>query len=70
MNNSILPAADHTTHAKIVAVALAASVAVGLVGIMARSPAADTNAHIQAAGPALKASKPVVVSYSDMTAIR
>ncbi len=70
MNNSTLFAADRTTHAKIVAVSLAASVAVSLVGMMARSPAADTNARIQVAGPAVKAGKPVAVSHSDLTAIR
>jgi hypothetical protein len=70
MNNSTLSAADRTTHAKIVAVSLAASVAVGLVGMMARSPAADANARTQVAGPAVKAGKPVVVSHSEITAIR
>jgi hypothetical protein len=70
MDNSTIPAADRATHAKIVALALAASVAVGLVGMMARGPAVDVNTHIQAAGPAVKAGKPVVVSHSDGTAIR
>jgi hypothetical protein len=70
MNNSTIPAADRTTHAKIVALSLAASVAVGLVGMMARGPAVDANSHIQAAGPAVKAGKPVAVSHSGMTAIR
>jgi hypothetical protein len=70
MNNSILSAADRTTHAKIVALSLAASIAAGLVGMMARNPAADVNAHIQTAGPAVKAGKPVAVSHSGMTAIR
>ena len=69
MDSSTLPAADHTTHAKIIALSLAASVAAGLVGMMAHSPA-DTNARIQAAGPALKAGKPITVSHSGMTAIR
>jgi hypothetical protein len=69
MDNSTLPAADRTTHAKIVAVSLAASVAVLLVGVTARTTA-DTNARIQVAGPAEKAGKPVVVSRSDVTAIR
>ena len=69
MNNSTLPAADRTTHAKIVAISLAASVAVGLVGTMARSPA-DTNARIQAAGPAVKAGKPVAVSHNGMIVTR
>jgi hypothetical protein len=70
MDNTTIPAADRTTHAKIVALSLAASVAVGLVGMMARSPAVDANPHIQAAGPAVKAGKPVAVSHSGMTAIQ
>jgi hypothetical protein len=70
MNNATIPAADRATHAKIVTLSLAASVAVGLVGMMAHGPAIDTNAHVQAAGPAVKAGRPVVVSHSDMTAIR
>jgi hypothetical protein len=67
MGNSTIHGADRATHAKIVALSLAASVAVGLVGMMARSPAADT--HVQA-GLVLKAGKPVVVSHSELTAIR
>jgi hypothetical protein len=70
MDNSTLPAADHTTHAKIIALSLAASLTAGLVGMMAHSPSADTNARIQAAGPAFKAGKPVTVSHSGMTVIR
>jgi hypothetical protein len=70
MDNSTIPVADRTTHAKIVALSLAASVAVGLVAIMARGPAVDTNTHIQAAGPAVKAGKPVAVSHNDVTVIR
>jgi hypothetical protein len=71
MDNSTLPAADRTTHAKIIALSLAASLAAGLVSMTAHSPGADTNARIQAAGPALmKAGKPVTVSHSGMTAIR
>jgi hypothetical protein len=70
MNNSTLSAADRATHAKIVAVSMAACVAVGLVGMMARSPAADTNARIQVAGPAVKAGKPVAMSHSGLTTIR
>jgi hypothetical protein len=70
MDNSTLPAADRNTHAKIIALSLAASVAAALVGMTAHSPSADTNVRIQAAGPALKAGKPVTVSHSGMTAIR
>jgi hypothetical protein len=72
MNNSTIFAADRTTHLKIVAIALVASVAVLLVGMTARTtPTTDTNARIQVAGPAVKAGKPVAVSHnSDTTAIR
>jgi hypothetical protein len=71
MNNSTIFAADRTTHVKIVAIALVASVAVLLVGMTARTtPTTDTNARIQVAGPAVKAGKPVAVSHSDTTAIR
>jgi hypothetical protein len=70
MNNSTIFAADRTTHVKIVAISLAASVAVLLVvGMMARNtPAADT--RIQVASPAVKAGKPVAVSHSDAIVIR
>jgi hypothetical protein len=68
MDNSTLPAADRTTHAKIIALSLAASLTAGLVGMMARN--SDTNTRIQATGPVWKAGKPVIVSHSGMTAIR
>lgn len=71
MNNSTIVGADRTTHVKIVAISLVASVAVLLVGMMARNTtAADTAARIQVAGPALKVGKPVAVSHSDATVIR
>jgi hypothetical protein len=72
MNNSTIVGADRTTHVKIVAISLAASVAVLLVGMMARNTTAvDTPAaRIQVAGPAVKVGKPVAVSHSDTTVIR
>ena len=70
MDTSTILAADRTTHAKIVAISCAASVAVVLVGMMARTPGVDPGARIQVAGPAVKASKPGAVSHSDLTAIR
>jgi hypothetical protein len=71
MNNSTIVAADRTTHVKIVAISLAASVAVLLVGMTARNtPAADTAARMQVAGPAVKVGKPVAVSHSDTIVIR
>jgi hypothetical protein len=69
MNNSTIVGADRTTHLKIVGISLAASMAVLLVGIMARNTTADT-ARIQVAGPAVKVGKPVAVSDSDATLIR
>jgi hypothetical protein len=65
MDNSTMFAADRATHAKIVAVSLAASIAVGLIGMMARSPDTDLNA-----GPLMKAGKAVTVTHNDVTAIR
>ncbi len=71
MGNTTIPAADRATHAKIVAIAFAASAAVLLVGMMARAPTtADTDARIQAGGPAVKAGELVAISRSDITAIR
>jgi hypothetical protein len=71
MNNTTIFAADRTTHVKIVAISLAASVAVLLVGLTARNtPTTDTTARIQAAGPAVKVGKPVAVSHSDTIVIR
>ncbi len=69
MSNSTIVGADRTTHVKIVAISLAASVAVLLIGMTARNTTvADT--RIQAAGPAVKAGKPVAVSHSDTIIIR
>jgi hypothetical protein len=71
MDNSTIAAADRGTHAKIVAVTFAASAAVLLVAMMARTPtAADTDARIQAGGPAVKAGEPAAISRSDITTIR
>jgi hypothetical protein len=63
--------ADRTTHLKILAVALAGATAVVAVGITARvmEPGAAT-AHIQAAGPVLKAGRPKAFTTSEITAIR
>jgi hypothetical protein len=69
MSNSTIVGADRTTHVKIVAIALAASVAVLLVGLTARSTT-PTDARIQVAGPAVKAGKLVAVSNSDSIIIR
>jgi hypothetical protein len=71
MNNSTIFAADRKTHLKILGVAGAASIAVLLVGMTARNTtAADNSAPIHAAGPALKAGKPIAVSHIETTVIR
>lgn len=71
MNNATIFTADRATHIKIVAISLVASIAVLAAGIAARTtPAADTTARIQTAGPALKVGKPIAVTHSDTIAIR
>ncbi len=65
MDHSNMLAADRTTHVKIVAISLAASVVIGLASMMARSPDMDRNG-----GPVVKAGKPVAVSRNDVTTIR
>jgi hypothetical protein len=71
MYNSTISTADRTTHVKIVAISLVASIAVLLVGMTARNAAVtDTTTRIQTAGPAVKAGKPVAVSHSDAIVIR
>ena len=71
MDNTTISSADGATHTKILATALAASVAVLLVAVMARTPAAgDTDARIQAAWPVMKGGEPVNISRNDITAIR
>jgi len=71
MNNSTIFTADRTTHLKIVAVSLVASIAVLMVAISARNTTvADTAARIQTAGPAIKAGKPIAMTRSDVSEIR
>jgi hypothetical protein len=71
MNNSTIFGADRKTHLKILGVAAAASIAVLLVGMMARNtPAVDNIAPIHAAGPPVKAGKPIAVSHIETTVIR
>jgi hypothetical protein len=69
MNNISLRTADGTTHLKIVALALVASIVVLVVGITAHTTSFDT-ARIQASGPAVKAGKPIAVTHGDTTVIR
>ncbi len=72
MSNSTIIAADRNTHLKILAISVVASIAVLLVGMTARNTttAADSTARIHAAGPAIKAGKPIAVSHIDATVIR
>lgn len=70
MNNWTIFAADRNTHVKIVAISLIASVGVLLVGMTARGTTADTSARIHAAGPAVKAGKPMTISRIETTTIR
>ena len=69
MDNFSLRTADGTTHLKIVALALVASIVVLVVGITAHTTSFDTN-RIQASGPAVKAGKPIAVTHGDTTVIR
>jgi hypothetical protein len=68
MNNSSLYTADRTTHLKVVALALIASIVVLVVMIAART-SLDTGL-IEASGPAVKASRPIAVTHGDTTVIR
>ena len=68
MNNSSLYTADRTTHLKIVALSLVASIAVLIVMIAART-SFDTG-RIEASGPAIKAGKPIAITHGDITVIR
>ena len=71
MYNSTISTADRTTHVKIVAISLVASIAVLLVGMTARNAAVtDITPGTRIAGPAVKAGKPVAISHSDTTVIR
>jgi hypothetical protein len=71
MNNSTIFVADRKTHLKILGVAVAASIAVLLVGMTARSTTpVDNPAPIHTAGPPVKAGKPIAVSHIETTVIR
>jgi hypothetical protein len=71
MNNSTIFAADRKTHVKILGVAMAASIAVLLVGMTAHNPTAvDNSARVHAAGPPVKAGNQILVSHIESTVIR
>jgi hypothetical protein len=67
MNHSI-HSADRSTHLKIVVVALVAGIAVAAFGISARTNA-DFSQTAQSTH-VIKAGKPVVVTSSDVSAVR
>ena len=64
MNHSI-HSADRATHLKIVVVALVAGIAVAAFGITARS-----NVDYSQTAHVIKAGKPVVMTSSDISAVR
>jgi hypothetical protein len=71
MNNASLRTADRATHVKVVAVSLVASIAVIVVGLLARTEPGDTaTARLQTNAPVVKAGGPVIVTRTDTTAIR
>jgi hypothetical protein len=66
MNHSI-HSADRTTHLKIVIVALVAGICVAGFGVAARTGGNDGTTQM---ARVIKAGKPVVLTASDVTAIR
>lgn len=69
MNHSFY-SADRMTHLKIVVVALVAAIGVAGFGISARLASNGYTETARASGPALKASKAVVLTSSDQATIR
>ena len=71
MNNATIFTADRTTHLKIVVISLVLSTAVLLVGISTHIAGSDISDSARiAAGPPLKAGKPMALTNSGMTAVR
>lgn len=69
MNHSFY-SADRMTHLKIVVVALVAAIGVAGFGISARLSSDDLTQTARANGPAIKASKAVVLTSSEQSAIQ
>ena len=69
MNHSFY-SADRMTHLKIVVVALIAAIGVAGFGISARLSSDDLTQTARASGPAIKASKAVVLTSSEQSAIQ
>jgi hypothetical protein len=68
MNNATIFAADRTTHLKIVAISLVASIAVIIIATMAHTGSTERLAR-EAPGPAIKVGTPYA-SRGDAVAIR
>ena len=71
MDNHSLVTADRSTHLKIAAVALLATIVVVAVGFRARTVDAGTGtARIETSGPVVKAGKPASFTSRDGAEIR
>jgi hypothetical protein len=73
MNNSSLTSADSHTHLKVVVVSLLAGILVIGIGIAA-SPSLNQSglsaSRMEAAGPVIRAGKPMAVTAGEATTIR
>jgi len=69
MNNTTMFAADRTTHLKIVALSLLASIAVIATAMMAHTAASD-GVRVRAEAPAVKVGRPYLTSRADTAVIR
>ncbi len=72
MNNSSLLTADRMTHLKIVVLSLVFATLVAAIGITARvtDGKMGLGASLQAAGPVIKAPKPITASTGSDTTVR
>jgi len=70
MDNHSLVTADRSTHLKIAAVALLATVVVVAVGFRARTDAGTDTARVETSGPVVKAGKPASFTSRDGSEIR
>ena len=68
--NYTLMTADRTTHLKVVAVSLIASIVI-VVGVIAARPSLpDMSTQLEARAPVLKAGKPVIWTSSEKVTVR
>jgi hypothetical protein len=70
MNNSSLLTADRMTHSKVVVVGLLCAILVAGIGIAAHLSEGISGGQLQAAGPVIKASKPLTAATSEGRTIR